>query len=108
MKNLELTFESRLKITALLGLVRGSLDKVTALQSIWLQTRFDDAESSQIKTVDLGNGISNYVPPAPDWGAKTIPLEDSYAAALLKELEECQTFGVSDVSWVKAVKKQLA
>lgn len=107
MKNLDLTFESRLKITALLGAVTGPLAKIATLQGVWNQSRFDEAETAQIKLVEAGPGLTNYLPPSPDFGAKTIELEDSYAAALLQEIEACQTFRVSDLQWVQAVKQQL-
>ena len=107
MKNLELTFAARLGISNFLGQATGPLGKISSLQRINEKVRFSDEESGQIKVEQLGNGLSSYFAPSPEFGRKTVQVEDADAAVLTAEIEACQQFRISDLAWLEPLKAQL-
>jgi hypothetical protein len=108
MKNLNLNFQQRLGVSNFLAQSQGALGKMTALQRIFLKVSFSDAEMQQIRQTPMGGGMVRYDPPAPDFGACDVSVDDADAEYLQAEIESGQTLHVSDIAWITAVKDQLA
>jgi len=108
MKNLTLNFWQRVGLMNVLGTATGPLAKITALARVYDAVRFTDAEMQQVQIQDLGNGRSALKPPTPDYGTKTIEIEDADAKAVLAEIEAYPAFQISDMTWVNEVKAALS
>jgi hypothetical protein len=108
MKNLNLNFGQRLGLAGFLALATGPLGKMAALQRIHEAVRFTDGEMRQVKVTELGNGISGFEPPTPDFGHLEVQIEDADVAVLQQEIDSHQQFHIVDMAWVAETKRQLA
>jgi len=104
MKNITLNFWQRVGLMNVLGAATGPLAKITALTRVYEAVRLTDEEMQQVQIQDLGNGRSALMPPSPEWGTKTIEIEDADAKAVLAEIEAYSAFQISDMAWVNPIK----
>jgi hypothetical protein len=104
MKNLELTFAQRIGLTNFLAEATGPLGKMVAMQRIYESVRFSEDEMKQIKTKDLGNGLTGFEQPSPTFGQIKTQIEDGDAAVLRQEIDAHQRFRLADLGWVNHVK----
>ncbi len=108
MKNLNVNFAQRLSLGNFLALATGPLGKMASLQRVYEAVRFSDADMRQIKVTDLGNGMSTFQPPSPEFGTLEVQVEDADATILHQEIDSCQQFRIADLGWVNSIKEQLA
>lgn len=107
MKNLTLDFGARLGLASFLGQTTGPLAKISSLQRIHNVVRFSDEDASKIEVKPLGNGVSTFIAPSPEFGRLEAPLEDADITVLLAELDSFPNFRISDMAWVQSVRSQL-
>lgn len=112
MKNLQLDFVQRIKLTDLLSHQEGPLGKTAPFLRVMEKARFSDAEAKEIVhlPVETPKGtLMHFQAPAgqPDFGKKKLQLEDSDAEKLKDLLESWERFSTLDHEWADPVVKQL-
>src|SRR5947209_7983488 len=105
MKQLELDFLTRFKLSGILAEADGPLGKITPLLAVYEKVRFNEDEAKQITVEQSGNMVT-YKGPAdnPEFGTLDVDVEDAHATAVLNELEAWQHFKIADVTWVEKLK----
>ena len=115
MRNVDLSFIARVRLTGILAAAEGNLGKLSALQAIFEQVRFTEEEQAAVTNVNLPltnsgwqtvSGDSSPLPKAVD-EVKRCAIEDSQADVLFQELNAIQGLRLADVSWVKKLQAQL-
>jgi hypothetical protein len=104
-KIFNVNFFVRLKLTNIIGSAIGPLGKLSDLQVVFNLVRCSENELNQVKTTDLGNGMTSYQPPNNNFGMKTIELEDNIWKTLISEIEDWKQFNISDLEWVNNLKE---
>jgi len=112
MKNLNLDFIQRIKLTDLLSVQEGSLGTTAPFLRVLEKVRFSDAEYAQIVQIPIETPrgmMTQFQAPTgvPDFAKKKVNIEDADAKALGDLLNTWDRFSVADHAWADPITKQL-
>ena len=116
MKRVDLSFVTRVKLLGILGGAQaqdGGLDKLHALLRVFERVRFSDEEMAQITITPIDEHTSNYrvtnpEQAGPDFGSKTLELEEAHATWLLRQLKVWMANAtIHDLEWLDPLMEAL-
>ncbi len=114
MKNLTLSFSSRLRLNLLIDAIPGPLGRIRPMLEVMKHTAFTEEEIAQVKqSPGDAPGTTRYEAPTPDFGNKAVQIEEADAAALVRELESSTSLTAFDMrTWalpmIEELKKPVA
>ena len=113
MKNIDLSFIARVRLTGILASAEGNLGKLTALQAVFEKARFSESEQAEAANVTLSltpDGwlvASSGTVPELVGKIKTISIEDGQAEVLAQELAINPSLRMADLVWVTKIQEAL-